>query len=190
MSEAVLRPAAFIDRDGVINEERRYVNRLEDFVLLPGAVPGLRKLQGMGFELVVVTNQAGVARGYYGEGQVHKLHAHMHEMLAGEGVHLRAVMYCPHHPQGSVAAYALECTCRKPAPGLLLQAAAEHGLDLKRSVLVGDKVSDLEAGFAAGLQRCVLVESGHSTDEAARRRASRVCADLLAAADWMEGAPA
>jgi D-glycero-D-manno-heptose 1,7-bisphosphate phosphatase len=179
------RAAAFVDRDGVINEERRHVGRIADFQLLPGAINGLGRLASLGYALVVVTNQAGIAKGLYTQGDYDLLTDHMRSLLAGQGITLAGVYHCPHHPQASVPSLRLDCDCRKPRPGLLLRAAAELGLDLRGSVLVGDKRSDLEAGRAAGVGRRVLVRSGHpiaAQDEAA---ADHVAADLAAAAAWI-----
>lgn len=176
------RPGAFIDRDGVINEERAYVHRVEDFVLLPNAVAGLRMLADAGFALVVVTNQAGVAHGYYDETAVEILHTHLRALLAREGIHLDAVRYCPHHPDGVAAAYRRSCGCRKPAPGMVLNAAHELGLDLTASVMIGDKRSDVQAGRAAGVGLNILVRSGHALCDADSQHADAVCDDLLDAA--------
>lgn len=180
-----LRPAAFIDRDGVINEERDYVHRIEDFHVLPGVVEGLRRLQDAGFSLVVVTNQAGIGRGLYGEAEFQALTAHMRAIFTEAGVQLAGVYHCPHHPSAGVGAYKADCNCRKPHPGMLLQAARELALDLPASFIVGDKDSDLEAGRAAGVRHTVLVESGHVPSAKARALADHVAADLRAAADWV-----
>lgn len=177
--------AAFIDRDGVINEERNYVHRIEDFVLLPGAAQGLALLRDAGFRLIVVTNQAGIARGYYDQSAMDRLHVHLREQLAMQGVALDAIYFCPHHPQGSVQGLAVDCDCRKPAPGMLLQAAKDFDLDLSASVLIGDKLSDVQAGKTAGVGRAVIVESGHEVDAVARLQADGVAADLLAAAQLL-----
>jgi D-glycero-D-manno-heptose 1,7-bisphosphate phosphatase len=179
------RPAAFIDRDGVINEERDYAWRTEDFHLLPGAVAGLQRLQAAGFALVVVTNQAGIGRGYYTEGDFAHLTAHMRALLADQGVALAGVYHCPHHPSAGLGAYRQDCDCRKPRPGMLLRAAQELGLDLPRSVLVGDKLSDIEAGRAAGVRHAVLVTSGHALSATERAAADAVCSGLDSAADWL-----
>ncbi len=179
---ADLRPAAFIDRDGVINAELNYVHRIEDFHILPGVVEGLKLLATCGFELVVVTNQAGIAKGLYTEADFQVLTRHMLARLEAEGVNIASVMHCPHHPQGSVPAYAIDCDCRKPAPGMLLRAAERHSLDLSRSVMIGDKTSDTQAGRAAGVGLTVLVESGHALPDDASSRADLRAADLLAAA--------
>lgn len=177
--------AAFIDRDGVVNEERDYVHRVEDFHILPGVPEGLRLLQQHGWKLVVVTNQAGIARGLYTEADFQHLTRHMRAQLALQGVQLDGVYHCPHHPTAGVGALRTDCSCRKPHPGMLLQAAADLGLTLADSVIVGDKGSDLEAGRAAGLAACVLVESGHVPDEAARRSADHVARGLEDAARWI-----
>lgn len=174
--------AAFIDRDGVINEERGYVHRAEDFVLLPGVPEGLALLADAGYKLVVVTNQAGIARGYYDEDAVSRLHAHMTALLAEHSIVLDAIYYCPHHPDGAVSAYRSACGCRKPADGMLRKAAVDLQLDLTASVLIGDKISDIEAGETAGVFLTVLVESGHAIDDSARHKAGRVARDLSEAA--------
>lgn len=184
-----LRPAAFIDRDGVINAERHHVFRIADFEILPGVVQGLRQLAAHGYALVVVTNQAGIAKGKYGPADFDLLTAHMCALFARDGVQFAGVYHCPHHPQGSVPAYARDCTCRKPAPGMLLQAAAELGLDLQCSVLVGDKPSDTAAGRAAGVRRTVLVESGHTLPADTAALADHRCAGLAEAADWLCSRP-
>jgi D-glycero-D-manno-heptose 1,7-bisphosphate phosphatase len=185
-SENKLRPAAFIDRDGVINEERNYVHQIDDFVFLPGAIHALRRLQDMGFLLVVVTNQAGIARGFYSLAQFDKLTNHMKQELRLGGVTISGIYYCPHHPNGAVKELAIDCDCRKPRPGMLLTAAKELGLDLAKSVLVGDKHSDILAGQSAGVPINILVESGHVCENEARSLATTVCMDLASAAYWIE----
>lgn len=151
------RPAAFLDRDGVLNEDRGYVHRWEDFAFLPGVIDALRRLQQKGYLLVVITNQSAVARGLCAEADVLALHERMCAFLREQGIELAGIYYCPHHPQGSVSDYAIVCSCRKPEPGMILRAAREHGIDLSRSLLVGDKLSDLEAGRAAGIPSLYLV---------------------------------
>lgn len=187
---AARRKAAFIDRDGVINEERHYVHRIEDFALLPGVPEGLALLRDAGFLLIVVTNQAGIARGYYDRAAVDTLHQHLRAQLATHGVALDAIYLCPHHPDGSVPALAVACDCRKPAPGMLLQAARDFDIDLAASVLVGDKAGDIDAGRHAGLTRMALVESGHAISAEERAAAPVVAPDLLAAARALTAPPA
>jgi D-glycero-D-manno-heptose 1,7-bisphosphate phosphatase len=172
------RPAVLLDRDGVLNEEREYVWRIEDFHLLPGVVGALQALQRSGHALVVVTNQGGIALGRYGEAELVALHAHLRARLAAEGVTLDAIYHCPHHPRSPDAAMRGPCDCRKPAPGMLLRAARELDLDLARSLMVGDKAADVAAGRAAGVGRNVLVRSGHALSAADEAAADAVHADL------------
>lgn len=185
MSAGERRPAAFIDRDGVINAELNYVHRIEDFHVLPGVFEGLRALASHGFALVVVTNQAGIAKGLYGEADFQRLTDHMRELFASEGIDFAGVYHCPHHPSGTVALHSIDCDCRKPAPGMMLRAATELQLDLSRSVLIGDKTSDTQSGRAAGVALTVLVETGHALPADAATQADYRCPDLSAAASWI-----
>ena len=171
--------AAFIDRDGVLNEERLYVHRIEDFVLLPGAVEALRTLQTSGYRRVVVTNQSGIARGLYTEADYQRLTDQVRERLRGEGVTLDAIEYCPHLADAPLAQYRRACECRKPEPGMLLKAIRALEIDPASSFLVGDKLSDVQAGRAAGIGRCFLVRSGHALSAEAIDAADGVYADLL-----------
>ncbi|MFM7025307.1 MAG: D-glycero-beta-D-manno-heptose 1,7-bisphosphate 7-phosphatase [Limnohabitans sp.] len=162
-----LRKAVFLDRDGVINLDRAYVHRWEDFAFVPGIVGAMRRLKQAGYLLVVVTNQSGIARGYYSEAQYQQLTAQMREALASEGAAVDAVYHCPHHPEGLLAPYAMDCSCRKPAPGMILQAARELGIDLPGSCLIGDKPSDIDAAKAAGVGASYLVGSDNPQSVAA-----------------------
>ena len=193
MHSATKRRAAFIDRDGVINEERNYVYRVEDFVFLPRAVDGMLLLKQAGFALVVVTNQAGIARGFYTEADFERLTRHLRAQLSAVGVDLAGVYYCPHHPTEGLGTYRRECDCRKPAPGLLLRATQELSLDLGRSAVIGDKLSDVGAGRAAGVAHCVLVTDEDSADDHACEQADYCCPSLYEAAQWLsrvDGQPA
>lgn len=176
------RKAAFIDRDGVLNEERAFVHRIEDFALLPGAVEALRLLKAAGYVLVVVTNQSGIARGLYPESDYLALTEHIREQLAASGVSLDAVEYCPHLPDAPVERYRLDCDCRKPKPGMLKRAILALDIEASASFLVGDRLSDIEAGRAAGIGRCFLVRTGYPLTEEAVARADAVYDDLLACA--------
>jgi D-glycero-D-manno-heptose 1,7-bisphosphate phosphatase len=155
-----LAPALFIDRDGVINRDEGYTFRVGDFQLLPGVVEILRQFSDAGFSIVVITNQAGIARGYYSEAEFQQITAHMTGVLLCHGIQVAGVYHCPHHPDGTVPELAIACDCRKPAPGMILRAAAEHHLDLRASWIIGDKQSDIDAGLRAGLsiERCLRVE--------------------------------
>lgn len=169
------KPAVFLDRDGVLNEDRGYVHRWEDFSFLPGAIDALRQLQQKGYLLVVITNQSAVARGLCTEADVLALHERMRAFLRERGIELAGIYHCPHHPQGSVSDYAIACACRKPEPGMILRAAQAHGIDLSRSLLVGDKLSDLEAGRAAGIPSLYLVvPPGQEKDLSSFPEAQRV----------------
>lgn len=182
---SVPRVAVFLDRDGVINEERHYVYRINDFVFLPGVVPSLQRLQNAGFALVVVTNQGGIGRGLYSEADMDLLHRHMQAQLGAQGVQLSGIYHCPHHPEGVGALRSASCNCRKPRPGMLLQAAQDLGLDLSASVMVGDKRTDITAARAAGLGCALLVRSGHDVSPDDADFADGCFANLAAATHWI-----
>jgi histidinol-phosphate phosphatase family protein len=154
------RPAVFLDRDGTLVEEVPYLHDPERLVLL-GGVGELARLAGAGYALVVVTNQAGVARGFYDEAAVAAVHRRLDALLAAEGVRPDAVLYCPHHPEGTVARYARACRDRKPGPGMLEAAARRLGLDLAASFLIGNSPTDAGAAVAAGVTP-LFVTSGHA----------------------------
>lgn len=154
-------PCVFLDRDGTLNEEKGYLYKWEDWEWLPGVVAGLAKLSKSGFRLVVISNQAGMARGYYGPAEWHRLCHHINEDLVASKLKIDGFYYCPHHPDIDG-----ECSCRKPGPGLFFQAAWDLGLDLRASWMIGDKASDVLAGRAAGCHS-LLVESGYGKSEKA-----------------------
>lgn len=175
------RRAVFLDRDGTINVEKGYVHQAHEFEFIPGAPEAIRLLNGAGFLVVVVTNQSGVARGYYDEEAVHRLHRFMDAELARDGAFVDAYYLCPHHPHHGVGPYRIECSCRKPLPGMLTGASRDMGIDLARSYLIGDKVSDVEAGLAAGCTS-LLVLTGYGDGEVPRvPDGVLACADILAA---------
>lgn len=176
---SALRKAAFLDRDGVINKDKAYVHRWEDFEFVPGAIEGMRKLQDSGYTLVIVTNQSGLARGYYSEEDYLQLTQELRQYLASHGVQLAGVYHCPHHPKGTVPPISIECNCRKPAPGMLIKAASELCLSLPDSILIGDKPSDIEAARAAGVGRAYLVESENPESGCKDESANGYYANLL-----------
>ena len=147
----------FLDRDGTLIADREYLHRIEQVDLLPGAVDGLRVLAGMGFALVVATNQSGVARGKFTEDDVRKVNEYLRTILAEHGVHVRAFLYCPHHPEASIPEYALICECRKPASGMAKQAETFLGeIDYANSWSIGDKPTDIEFGQKLGMKTALL----------------------------------
>lgn len=152
-----MKPAIFFDRDGVLIEDSHYVGSVAEVRLIPGAAEAVRRAQAAGFATVVVTNQSGVARGMFTEDVVRQVHSHI-EIVTG--VVFDRWEHCPHHTDGTVAEFIVACDCRKPKPGMLLRAADALGLDLARSWMIGDRASDLEAGFAAGC-RSILVKTGY-----------------------------
>jgi D-glycero-D-manno-heptose 1,7-bisphosphate phosphatase len=175
--------AVFLDRDGTINEEREYLYRIEECRFLPGVMEAVKQLNEAGFLVVVVTNQSGIARGYYSKSDLEKLHRFMEKEFAGSGARIDGWYYCPHHPD--FPAESAACDCRKPLPGMLLSAADELGIDLASSWMVGDKGADREAGLAAGC-RPILVRTGYGTAEAAAAPAGAIVVDdLVAAVDYI-----
>jgi len=180
------RRAVFLDRDGTIIREVGYLSDPDGVELLPGTADALRRLRSAGFKLVVVTNQSGIARGYYGVDELADIHRRLDELLSGQGAAIDAYYFCPHHPEhGEVR----DCACRKPRTGMADLAAREHGITLGGSYFVGDKASDVELGINAG-GRSVLVLTGFGQLERAvlERKGvlpDFVCGGLPEAADWI-----
>jgi D-glycero-D-manno-heptose 1,7-bisphosphate phosphatase len=183
------RPAVFIDRDGTLTEEVGYVNHPSRLRLLPRSAEAIRRLNAAGVAAVVVTNQAGIARGYFSEDVLHAVHERLDAELRRAGAKLDGLYACTHHPTEGAPPFRAACECRKPKPGLLRQAATELGLDLARSTMVGDKASDLVPGRAVGAA-AVLVLTGYGLGEWEYGRArfevqpDHVAGDLLDAVDW------
>ena len=156
--------AVFLDRDGVINVDHGYVSTWERFEFLPGVPDALRALQDAGYLLIVVSNQSGIGRGYYCEADVESLNQAVAQHLGSTvGVTLSEFYHCPHHPTEAEGEFRRQCDCRKPAPGMIRQAVLDHGIDLRTSLLVGDKDSDIEAGRAAGVARLFKVVDSPQT---------------------------
>lgn len=156
--------AVFLDRDGTINIEKEYLYRIEDLELISGTGKAIALLNQAGYRVIVVSNQSGIGRGYYSEADVHHLHRHIDRVLAQDGAAVDAYYYCPHHPEHGQGEYRRECSCRKPLPGMILQAAQDLGINLATSFMVGDKSVDVQAGKAAGCTP-ILVRTGYGADE-------------------------
>jgi D-glycero-D-manno-heptose 1,7-bisphosphate phosphatase len=190
--------AIFLDRDGTINEEVGYLDRLEKLTLIPGAAEAIRLINQRGLKAVVVTNQSGIARGFFDEPFISALHAHLEGMLRREGAFLDRIYYCPHHPTEGREPYLRACECRKPAPGLFIRARGELGLDPARSYMIGDTLKDIEAGLRAGVSG-ILVRTGYGDQavatlsglgrngsaEAAAVRPVHIAGNLLEAVRWI-----
>jgi D-glycero-D-manno-heptose 1,7-bisphosphate phosphatase len=175
--ETSFNKAIFLDRDGTINVEKNYLIDPADLVLLPGVGEALRRGQEAGYLLIVVTNQSGVARGYFSAAAVEELHDHLQKELLPFGVQIDAFYLCPHHPEHGTG----PCDCRKGEPGMLLQAAREHHIDLAASWMIGDKRSDIEAGSKAGCQS-ILVRTGYGAQQEQGLPPATLIADSLASA--------
>ena len=171
------RPAIFLDRDGTIIELRDYLRSLDEIVLLPRAAEGLKLLADAGYLLIIITNQSGVARGYFDEEFVRAANDKLNEMLERRGVAIDAVYYCPHHPMYGSEGYKVDCDCRKPKPGMIDRAAADFDIDLRRSWVIGDNEPDIKLAANAGL-RSVLVRTGYGGALAVQEY---VCAKIVAA---------
>ncbi|WP_405367119.1 D-glycero-beta-D-manno-heptose 1,7-bisphosphate 7-phosphatase [Ruminobacter sp.] len=176
------KAAVFLDRDGVINVEKDYVCTIDEFEFIEDSIEALKIIQDKGYALVVVTNQSGIARGYYTEEDFLKLTEWMDWCLIDRGVTLDGIYYCPHHPEKGIGKYKVDCNCRKPKAGLIFDAVKQLDIDLGRSVMVGDKVSDIECGKNAGIKRNYLVRSGHAISAEDEKKATGVYKDLMALA--------
>ena len=185
-----MKRAVFLDRDGTVNEEVGYLSDLGQLRLLPDAGAAVRRLNEAGFAVVLVTNQSGVARGYFTESFVNDTHDLLTRMLAAEGARLDGIYYCPHHPKAGNSPLTTACDCRKPATGLLDRAARDLHIDLRGSYMVGDKWSDVELGQRAGC-RAILVRTGFAHDDPGNSRPAHlrdpdhVAHDLAEAVDWV-----
>jgi D-glycero-D-manno-heptose 1,7-bisphosphate phosphatase len=179
------RRAVFIDRDGTISEEVGYINHVSRFRLFPYAPAAIKRLNENGWLAIVITNQAGVARGYFSEDTIQAVHDAMTNELKSNGAQLDAVYYCAHHPSVGEPPYRFDCDCRKPKPGLILRAAKNFDIDLKKSWMVGDRYSDVELARNAGV-KSMFVLSGYGRGEWEHQRASWTEQPDLVAEDLLE----
>lgn len=177
-----MKPALFLDRDGVINVEKNYVHRIEDFEFVDGIFELCKIAQDMGYAIVVVTNQAGIGRGYYTEDEFRNLTDWMLAQFMERDISIAGVYHCPYHPTEGIGEYRRESYDRKPSPGMLLRAQQDLGLDIENSVLVGDKVSDLQAGRAAGIPHLFFLSDATDVH---RFSGSVVFTSLISVAEWM-----
>lgn len=173
---------AFIDRDGVINKEIGYLHSIDKFEYTDNAVRGLRILIDQGYHLVIVTNQAGIAKGYYSEIDYDNLMNWMVADLSSSGVDFLDILFCPHHPEGVIEKYAVTCSWRKPMPGMFLWVRDRYGVSMSESIVIGDKLSDVEAGLAAGVGEAFLVGSGHPSNHDDQGRYYTFAKDLFSVA--------
>ena len=185
-----MHKAVFLDRDGTVNEEVGYLRDLADLRLIPGAGAAIKRLNDEGLLVVLVTNQSGIARGYFSEALLRAIHDRLKQMLDGEGARLDGIYYCPHHPTAGNSHYTKECDCRKPGTGLIDMASRDLAIDVKQSYVVGDKWSDVELGQRAGAHS-ILVRTGYGSDEEGSVRPSSLSApDFIAhtineAVEWI-----
>ncbi|EJD6040130.1 D-glycero-beta-D-manno-heptose 1,7-bisphosphate 7-phosphatase [Morganella morganii] len=167
-------PAVFLDRDGTINADTGYLHEIDDFQFIENAIEAMQAIKQMGYALIIVTNQSGIARGMFTEDQFMHLTEWMDWSLADRGVDLDGIYYCPHHPEGTVEEFRQVCNCRKPAPGMLLDAQKYLKIDMGNSYMVGDKLDDMLAGRAAEVGTTVLVRTGKPVTEDAEAAADIV----------------
>lgn len=185
------RAAVFLDRDGTINEQMGYINHISRFKILPGIPDAIRLLNDLGFLAIVVSNQSGVARGYYTLDLVHEVHDLLKKRLKELAKStVDAVLFCPHHPQGIVPEFSVDCECRKPKTGLIDQACKTFDIDLSRSFMVGDMCSDMEFAHRAGI-RGIMVKTGYGLGEiqyvlpGKQAKPVHIAGDLLDAVQWI-----
>lgn len=184
----------FLDRDGTVNVETHYLHRPEDVRLLPGAAEGIRRFNDNGFQVVVISNQAGIGRGYYTEKEFRAVNQRLNQLLGEQGAHIDSFYFCPHHPEAGIGEYRRVCRCRKPDVGMFEEAEREFAVDKAHSYMIGDKRIDTQAGHNFGI-RSVLVSTGYGKEEASQAQTEGkdkkdyefYAATLEEAADWIFG---
>ena len=185
-----MKGAVFIDRDGTISEEVGYLSELDQLRLISKSAEAIKLINESGLMAIVITNQSGVARGYFTEEMVNRVHEKMKKLLEKRDVHLDGIYYCPHHPEGVIEAYRKTCNCRKPAAGLLEKASKDHGINLAASYIVGDKLIDIELASKVGAKG-ILVLTGYGKDELKKikdvteMKPAYVADNLFDAAEWI-----
>ena len=162
--------AVFLDRDGTINVDKNYLYKIEEFEFVEGAVEGLKILSDLGYKLIVVTNQAGIGRGYYTEEDLEKLNRHMEDLLLKDGIKIEKCYFCPHHAEHGIGKYKVECECRKPKPGMIFEGIKEFNIEPEKSFMIGDKLSDAEAGINAGVTPIIVKTGKEITNEIKERK--------------------
>ena len=184
------RPAVFIDRDGTVNEQMGYINHISRFVMLPGAAEAIRLLNTHQYLAIIVSNQSGVARGYYPIGLVDEVHAHMRALMEEEGAFVDGIFFCPHYERGIVPEYSIECDCRKPGTGLIEKAGKAFDIDMDNSYVIGDRYSDIELAFRSDIKG-ILVTTGYGQGDIdyvfprLSFKPTHIAGDLLHAVRWI-----
>ncbi|MGB9612601.1 MAG: D-glycero-beta-D-manno-heptose 1,7-bisphosphate 7-phosphatase [Candidatus Margulisiibacteriota bacterium] len=183
-----MHKAVFLDRDGTIVEDVGYLNRPDQIKFIPGAIKAIKMLNQAGYKVVVISNQAGVAKGLITEDMLQTIDKVLHKFILNGGAHLDGVYYCPHHPEEGVYPYRQACECRKPHPGLIKRAHRDLNIDLSSSFMVGDKATDIEAGKNAGT-KTILVLSGRGQEEKEKLKSKPdyITDNLLSAVKWILG---
>ena len=174
MSDTLKQKALFLDRDGVINVDHGYVYQSKKFEFIEGVFSACKVFYDAGYKIIVVTNQSGIGRGYYSEDDFLLLTDWMKEQFKAHQVSISDVYFCPHHPNKALPAYLKQCDCRKPEPGMLLDGIKAYNIDPQKSIMVGDKLSDMQAASKAGIAVKVLVQSGQTLDDDAKQYADLV----------------
>lgn len=179
--------AVFLDRDGTVNENLHgYVSKIEDFRLTNNAIPGLKKMKEMGYKLIIVTSQSGIARGFYTEDDMHKFNEHLINELKKEGIVIEEIYYCLHYPEGKIEKYRKVCDCRKPGPVLYEKAKKEHNIDMTKSFVIGDSTTDIMAGKKVGA-KTILVKTGYGGNDCKYKvESDYIAEDLLDASKIIE----
>jgi D-glycero-D-manno-heptose 1,7-bisphosphate phosphatase len=186
----IKKPAVFIDRDGTVNEQMGYINHISRFLILPGVAEAFRILNNEGYLAIIISNQSGVARGYFPIELLYNIHSFMKESLLKEGSTVDGIYFCPHYPGGSVPEYSSDCDCRKPRTGLIKQACGHFDIDISRSYMIGDHSSDMELAERAALKG-ILVKTGYGRGVAEYNlpgmtfKPCYIAEDLLDAVKWL-----